>query len=236
MTIKVAIKILEKKKIIEQLDVERVSRELKILKMVRHPHIIQLYEVYPLHFHLNTLQKIIETKTTLYLILEYASGGELFEHIVKQGKIKEKKAAKFLQQLISGVEYLHKLNIVHRDLKPENLLLDEDCNIKIGDFGLSNFYEPGTLLKTACGSPCYAAPEMIAGKSYHGIKIDIWSCGVIFFALLAGYLPFEDPNTKKLYDKILIGDYEIPKRISQNARDLIERILNVLPRRRFSIE
>ena len=149
---------------------------------------------------INLIQKIIETPTTLYLILEYASGGELFDFIVKKGKIEESLAAKFLQQLISGVEYLHKLNIVHRDLKPENLLLDDDCNIKIVDFGLSNFYKQGTLLKTACGSPCYAAPEMIAGKSYNGLKVDIWSCGVILFALLAGYLPFEDQNTKKLYD------------------------------------
>ena len=133
------------------------------------------------------------------------------------------------------MEYLHKLGIVHRDLKPENLLLDENMNIKIIDFGLSNFYNKGTLLKTACGSPCYAAPEMIAGKRYHGIQIDIWCCGIIMYALLCGYLPFEDQNTKRLYDKIMKGEYEIPWMIRKEAKDLIMNILNTDHKKRFKI-
>ncbi len=143
--------------------------------------------------------------------MEFASGGELFEYIVKRQRVSEVPSAKFFQQIISGIEYLHKVNVVHRDLKPENLLLDHNNNIKIVDFGLSNTYKTGCKLKTACGSPCYAAPEMIAGKKYTGLRVDIWSCGVIMYALLCGYLPFEDKNTKVLYKKILAGDFKIPR-------------------------
>jgi 5'-AMP-activated protein kinase catalytic alpha subunit len=125
---------------------------------------------------------------------------------------------------------------VHRDLKPENLLLDYDRGIKLVDFGLSNTYKQGELLKTACGSPCYAAPEMIAGKKYHGTNVDIWSCGVILFALICGYLPFEDPNTSQLYKKILNADFQLPKFVSEDAKDLITKILNTDPEKRYKIE
>mmetsp|Transcript_2705 Transcript_2705/g.2852 ORF Transcript_2705/g.2852 Transcript_2705/m.2852 type:complete len:650 (-) Transcript_2705:365-2314(-) len=220
---KVAIKILEKDRINDVADVERVAREIHILKLIRHPNIIQLYE-------------IIETPKQLYLIMEFAEGGELFDYIVAHKRVKEKDAARFLAQLIGGIEYLHKLNIVHRDLKPENLLLDNNNNIKIVDFGLSNTYKPGELLKTACGSPCYAAPEMIAGKKYHGLQVDIWSCGVILFAMVCGYLPFEDPNTSNLYKKILGGDYHLPKFVSAEGRDIIKSILTTDPNKRITIE
>ncbi len=130
---------------------------------------------------------------------------------------------------MSGIEYLHKIKVCHRDLKPENLLLDDNKNIKIVDFGLSNTYKVGETLKTACGSPCYAAPEMIAGKRYHGLGADIWSSGVILYAMACGYLPFEDPNTTKLYKKILNCDYLIPGFISAGCKDLIKKILNVDP-------
>jgi len=163
-------------------DVERVSREIHILKIVRHPTIVQLYE-------------IIETDKELYLIMEYARGGELFEYIVNRKRVREKDAAKFLHQILSGVDYLHKHNICHRDLKPENLLMDDHNNIKIVDFGLSNMYTPGVPLQTACGSPCYAAPEMVAGKKYDAMAADMWSCGVIIYAMVCGFLPFEDPKT-----------------------------------------
>ena len=220
---KVAVKILEKDRILESADRERVSREIYILKTVRHPNIIQLYE-------------IIETSKQLYLIMEYANGGELFDYIVSHQRVNEPEACKFFQQILSGVEYLHKLNIVHRDLKPENLLLDSQKNIKIVDFGLSNTYKTGETLKTACGSPCYAAPEMIAGKRYHGSRVDIWSCGVILYALVCGYLPFEDPNTAKLYQKIIAGDFSTPKWLSVEVKDLMHRILNVDPEKRYTVE
>jgi 5'-AMP-activated protein kinase, catalytic alpha subunit len=128
------------------------------------------------------------------------------------------------------------LNIVHRDLKPENLLLDHKKNIKIVDFGLSNTYGFGEMLKTACGSPCYAAPEMIAGKKYLGANVDIWSCGIIMFALICGFLPFEDPDTSKLYKKILSGEFKIPSFVSKDAADLLQKILNTDPEKRYKIE
>jgi serine/threonine protein kinase len=168
--------------------------------------------------------------------MEYASSGELFDYIVSNTRLKEKEACGFFQQIISGIEYIHKLNVVHRDLKPENLLLDHNNRIKIVDFGLSNTYKPDEELKTACGSPCYAAPEMIAGKKYGGLKVDIWSSGVILFAMICGYLPFEDPNTGELYKKILACAYKVPKFISEDAKDLIKRILNTEPETRFGIE
>jgi len=225
---KVAIKILEKCRIIDVSDIERVSREIHILKLIRHPTIIQLYEV--IH------KQIIETPSKLYLIMEYASSGELFDHIVSSSRLKEKEACSFFQQIVAGIEYIHKLNVVHRDLKPENLLLDHNNKLKIVDFGLSNTYKPNEELKTACGSPCYAAPEMIAGKKYAGLKVDIWSSGVILFAMICGYLPFEDPNTGELYKKILACTYKTPKFISEEAKDLLRSILITDPEDRIGIE
>ena len=137
--------------------------------------------------------------------------------------------------MISGIEYIHKSGICHRDLKPENLLLDENRNVKIVDFGLSNTYIDNGLLKTACGSPCYAAPEMIAGKKYHGLGSDIWPCGIILFAMTCGYLPFEDPNTNLLYKKILACDYKIPSFVSSSLKDLMKKILNTSPEKRVTI-
>jgi 5'-AMP-activated protein kinase catalytic alpha subunit len=220
---KVAIKVLEKEKIVDVHDVERVAREIHILKVVRHPTIVQLYE-------------IIETSKELYLIMEYARGGELFEYIVSRKRVREKDACKFLHQIMSGVDYLHKLGICHRDLKPENLLMDDHNNIKIVDFGLSNTYKPGETLQTACGSPCYAAPEMVAGKKYDGLAADMWSCGVIIYAMVCGFLPFEDPKTNKLYQKILNAEYQIPDFVSDSCQDLIRKILCTEPTDRLDIE
>ena len=140
--------------------------------------------------------------------MEYAQGGELFDYIVANQRVKEPEACNFFNQIIAGVEYLHKLNIVHRDLKPENLLLTHDKFIKIVDFGLSNTYKTGETLKTACGSPCYAAPELIKGLEYNGQKADLWSAGVVLYCLVCGHLPFEDQNTQSLYQKILSADYQ----------------------------
>jgi serine/threonine protein kinase len=218
----VAVKILEREKIKEIADVQRVAREIHILKRVQHPHIIQLYE-------------IIETPRQLFLIMEYCSGGELFDHIVECGRVQESDAWRFMHQILSGVEQIHKINVVHRDLKPENLLLSKEKSIKIVDFGLSNIYKDDQLLKTACGSPCYAPPEMIAGHWYVPSRCDVWSCGVIMFALVCGYLPFEDTNTRELYNKILNAEYRTPKFISPSAKDLIGAMLTIDPEDRITI-
>eukprot|EP01022_Parablepharisma_sp_SALTPOND_P005370 TRINITY_DN1222_c0_g1_i1.p2 TRINITY_DN1222_c0_g1~~TRINITY_DN1222_c0_g1_i1.p2 ORF type:complete len:512 (+),score=41.85 TRINITY_DN1222_c0_g1_i1:8238-9773(+) len=168
--------------------------------------------------------------------MEYASHGELFEYIVSHKKVEEAVAAKFYRQIVAGIAYLHSQGIIHRDLKPENLLLDAHDNIKIVDFGLSNRATGKELLKTACGSPCYAPPEMVLGRKYKGSAADIWSSGVVLFALLCGYLPFDDPNTARLYKKITLADYMVPTHVSASAKDLISKILTIDPNVRYTIE
>ena len=169
--------------------------------------------------------------------MEFVPGGELFNYIVKKKRLGDKEACRFFHQILSGVEYLHSIKICHRDLKPENLLLDENMNIKIVDFGLSNTYKkPTDQLKTACGSPCYASPEMIAGKKYIGLDTDLWSLGVITYAMTVGYLPFEDPDTNKLYKKILHLDYLVPGYVEKPCKDMIRCLLVVDPQKRYKIE
>lgn len=219
---KVAIKILNRRKI-RQMDMEeKVTREIKILRLFMHPHIIRLYEV-------------IETASDIYVIMEYVKSGELFDYIVEKGRLVEDEARHFFQQIISGVEYCHRHMVVHRDLKPENLLLDSRANVKIADFGLSNVMRDGYFLKTSCGSPNYAAPEVISGKLYAGPEVDVWSCGVILYALLCGSLPFDDENIPNLFKKIKGGIYTLPSHLSPGARDLIPRMLLVDPLKRITI-
>ncbi|CAA7410848.1 unnamed protein product [Spirodela intermedia] len=219
---KVAIKILNRRKIKSMDMEEKVRREMKILKLFMHPHIIRLYEV-------------IETHTDIYVVMEYVANGELFDFIVEKGRLQEHEARCFFQQIISGVEYCHRNMVVHRDLKPENLLLDSKNNVKIADFGLSNIMRDGHFLKTSCGSPNYAAPEVISGKLYAGPEVDVWSCGVILYALLCGTLPFDDENIPNLFKKIKGGIYTLPSHLSAGARDLIPRMLVVEPMKRMTI-
>jgi len=219
---KVAIKILDKEKITQKTDIARVKKEIEILKKLRHNNIVHLYNV-------------IDTLTNIFLIMEYVNGIELFDYITKNKCIKESEACYFYQQIISGIEYLGKLNITHRDIKPENLLVSNDKKIKIVDFGLSNTYKNNELLKTACGSPFYAAPEMIKGEKYNGNKVDIWSSGIVLYAMVCGYLPFEDKDNQKLYQKIIEGKLEFPPFLSDEAKDIISHILNVNPGKRYQI-
>lgn len=188
-----------------------------------HKNIIQIYSV-------------IENLTTIFLIMEYVNGGELFEYICLKQKLSELEACKFYHDIISGIEYLHKQGIVHRDLKPENLLLNSKKDIKIVDFGLSNIYKKGELLITPCGSPCYAAPEMILGKHYNGLYVDIWSSGIILFAMSFGYLPFDDPDTDILYKKITDGKFSVPSNASSHFKDFIKKVLITDPSKRIGIE
>ncbi|KAK1269596.1 SNF1-related protein kinase catalytic subunit alpha KIN10 [Acorus gramineus] len=219
---KVAIKILNRRKIKNMEMEEKVRREIKILRLFMHPHIIRLYEV-------------IETPSDIYVVMEYVKTGELFDYIVEKGRLNEDEARCFFQQIISGVEYCHRNMVVHRDLKPENLLLDSKRNVKIADFGLSNIMRDGHFLKTSCGSPNYAAPEVISGKLYAGPEVDVWSCGVILYALLCGTLPFDDENIPNLFKKIKGGIYTLPSHLSPGTRDLIPRMLVVEPMKRITI-
>ena len=202
---------------------EKVKREIWILQRLNHPHISRLYEV-------------IETPTDIFLIMEYVSGGELFDYIVSRGRLHEDEARLFFQQLVSAIAYCHCHRVVHRDLKPENLLLAEGSNLKVADFGLSNFMLDGEFLRTSCGSPNYAAPEVISGNLYAGPEVDVWSCGVILYALLCGSLPFDDESIPRLFKKIKGGVYTLPSHLSAMSRDLIPRMLVVDPMKRISIQ
>ena len=220
---KVAIKILEKDRIIEKDDEIRVKREFDMLALFNHPNIILVAEIF-------------ESSDSYYSVMEYCDGGELFNYIVKNRRLSEEEAAFFYYQLINGLEYIHSLGIVHRDLKPENLLLTSEHLLKIIDFGLSNYFKEGQkdLLSTPCGSPCYASPEMVGGNKYNGFKIDIWSSGIILYAMLCGYLPFEDKDNDALFEKILECKLIFPKYITNIAKDLMEKILVTDPNKSLS--
>ena len=220
---KVAIKVLEKAKILEQEEIERINREIKFLKKFKNINIIKIYEV-------------VENTNNVYFIMEHASGGELFNYIVSKKRLEEKEASFFFAQLIHALDFIHKHLIAHRDIKPENMLLTENNTIKLIDFGLSNQYNKGGLLKTPCGSPCYAAPEMILGRKYGGADIDIWSCGITLYAMVCGYLPFEDKNNDKLYKKILDCKIEFPSHVGELTKNMITRLLTVNLAKRISFD
>ncbi|KAG0326813.1 hypothetical protein BG000_001226 [Podila horticola] len=220
----VAIKIIPKASLVNRAAVHRgIEREIAIMKLVNHPHVIRLYDVY-------------ETEQELFLVMEYVSGGELFEYLVNKGRLDESEALRFFQQIIVGLAFCHKRKICHRDLKPENLLLDQQMNVKIADFGMASLQKTGRLLETSCGSPHYASPEVVTGMKYDGSASDIWSCGIILYALLTGHLPFDDENIRHLLSKVKAGKFYMPTDISAGARDLISRMLTVNPKRRITMQ
>uniref|UniRef100_A0A3B4GMC1 non-specific serine/threonine protein kinase n=1 Tax=Pundamilia nyererei TaxID=303518 RepID=A0A3B4GMC1_9CICH len=198
-------------------------REVRIMKILNHPNIVKLFEV-------------IETERTLYLVMEYASGGEVFDYLVAHGRMKEKEARAKFRQIVSAVQYCHQKHIVHRDLKAENLLLDADMNIKIADFGFSNEFTLGNKLDTFCGSPPYAAPELFQGKKYDGPEVDVWSLGVILYTLVSGSLPFDGQNLKELRERVLRGKYRIPFYMSTDCENLLKRFLVLNPAKRGTLE
>ncbi|KAG4999932.1 hypothetical protein AAZX31_08G113900 [Glycine max] len=220
----VAIKIINKEKILKGGLVSHIKREISILRRVRHPNIVQLFEV-------------MATKTKIYFVMEFVRGGELFNKVAK-GRLKEEVARKYFQQLVSAVEFCHARGVFHRDLKPENLLLDEDGNLKVSDFGLSAVSDQirhDGLFHTFCGTPAYVAPEVLARKGYDGAKVDIWSCGVVLFVLMAGYLPFHDRNVMAMYKKIYKGEFRCPRWFSSELTRLFSRLLDTNPQTRISI-
>ncbi|EPX73545.1 CAMK/CAMKL/AMPK protein kinase Ssp2 [Schizosaccharomyces octosporus yFS286] len=200
----------------------RVEREISYLKLLRHPHIIKLYDV-------------ITTPTDIVMVIEYA-GGELFDYIVENKRMTEDEGRRFFQQIICAIEYCHRHKIVHRDLKPENLLLDDKLNVKIADFGLSNIMTDGNFLKTSCGSPNYAAPEVINGKLYAGPEVDVWSCGIVLYVMLVGRLPFDDEFIPNLFKKVNNCIYVMPDFLSPGAQSLIRRMIVADPMQRITIQ
>ncbi|XP_058847879.1 MAP/microtubule affinity-regulating kinase 3 isoform X5 [Acipenser ruthenus] len=218
----VAIKIIDKTQL-NPTSLQKLFREVRIMKILNHPNIVKLFEV-------------IETDKTLYLIMEYASGGEVFDYLVAHGRMKEKEARSKFRQIVSAVQYCHQKHIVHRDLKAENLLLDADMNIKIADFGFSNEFTLGNKLDTFCGSPPYAAPELFQGKKYEGPEVDVWSLGVILYTLVSGSLPFDGQNLKELRERVLRGKYRIPFYMSTDCENLLKRFLVLNPIKRGTLE
>lgn len=221
----VAIKIVDKEKVLKVGMIDQIKREISVMRLVRHPNVIELYEV-------------MASKTKIYFVMEYAKGGELFNKVVK-GKLREDAARKYFQQLISAVDFCHSRGVCHRDLKPENLLLDENGNLKVTDFGLSALAESKQqdgLLHTTCGTPAYVALEVINRRGYDGCKADIWSCGVILYVLLAGYLPFQDSNLMEMYRKIGKGEFKFPNWFAPEVCRLVSKILDPNPKTRISME
>ncbi|KAM9389750.1 serine/threonine-protein kinase SIK1 isoform 1-T2 [Phaethornis superciliosus] len=217
----VAIKIIDKTRL-DPSNLEKIYREVQIMKLLNHPHIIKLYQV-------------METKDMLYIVTEFAKNGEMFDHLTSNGHLSESEARKKFWQILSAVEYCHSHHIVHRDLKTENLLLDANMNIKLADFGFGNFYKSGEPLSTWCGSPPYAAPEVFEGKEYEGPHLDIWSLGVVLYVLVCGSLPFDGPNLPTLRQRVLEGRFRIPYFMSEDCETLIRRMLVVDPTKRITI-
>ncbi|XP_044496729.1 CBL-interacting serine/threonine-protein kinase 11 [Mangifera indica] len=221
----VAIKVINKKKLSNSSLASNIKREISIMRRLNHPNIVKLYEV-------------LATKTKIYFVMEFVKGGELFAKVAK-GRFTEDLSRKYFQQLISAVGYCHSRGVFHRDLKPENLLVDENGNLKVSDFGLSALTEqirPDGLLHTLCGTPAYVAPEILSKKGYDGAKVDVWSCGVILFVLTAGYLPFNDPNLMAMYKKIYTGDFRCPKWMSNDLKRFLTRLLDTNPETRITVD
>ncbi|CAI5972102.1 unnamed protein product [Closterium sp. NIES-64] len=216
---RVAIKVMDKDRILQHRMADQIKREVSIMKMVRHPNIVQLIEV-------------LASRNKIFMVLEFAAGGELFDRIVYRGRLAEIEARRYFQQLVDAVDCCHAKGVCHRDLKPENLLVDERGNLKVSDFGLSALPQQqhrDGLLHTTCGTPNYVAPEVLHNKGYDGRKADVWSCGVILFVLLAGYVPFDEPDLVLLYDKISRAHFKFPEWFSPGVKRLITRILNPDP-------
>ncbi|XP_022170002.1 serine/threonine-protein kinase MARK2-like isoform X4 [Myzus persicae] len=218
----VAIKIIDKTQLLPG-SLQKLFREVRIMKMLDHPNIVKLLQV-------------IETEKTLYLVMEYASGGEVFDYLVLHGRMREKEARAKFRQIVSAVQYCHQKRIIHRDLKAENLLLDSEMNIKIADFGFSNEFTPGGKLYTFCGSPPYAAPELFQGKRYDGPEVDVWSLGVILYTLVSGSLPFDGSTLRELRERVLRGKYRIPFYMSTDCENLLKKFLVLNPLKRASLE
>lgn len=224
----VAIKCVSKPKIVKSGLSGNITREISIMRRLRHPNIVRLFEV-------------LASREKIYFVMEFVKGGELFSRLASKGRFPEDQARRYFQQLVSAVGYCHARGVYHRDLKPENLLVDDAGDLKVSDFGLSAVaggeqVRGDGLLHTMCGTPAYVAPEILAKKGYDGAKVDIWSCGVVLFVLVAGYLPFNDPNLMAMYKKIYKGEYRCPRWMSPDLRRLLSRLLDTDPATRITVD
>ncbi|EPY18653.1 5'-AMP-activated protein kinase, catalytic alpha subunit, partial [Strigomonas culicis] len=202
----------------------KIKREIKIMKVLRHPHITRLYDV-------------VMTKHDIVLVMEYVSGGELFDYISRKGRLEESTARNLFQQLAAAIAYCHCYRVTHRDIKPENIMMEHSThNIKLSDFGLSSITHDGRFFETSCGTPNYASPEVVSGALYGGPEADVWSTGVVLYAMLCGSLPFDDTNVSTLFRKIQTADFTLPSFLSEEAKDLIHRMLVVNPLDRATME
>ena len=222
---KVAVKMIDKTRLVETADKRRIGREIRVLKRLSHSNVIRIFDV-------------LESHSKIYVVMEYCEGGSLLDYVRSKKRLTEAKACTFLQQVLRGLEHCHHQGVVHRDIKLENLLLDADRGMKIIDFGLSAILQPGRKLRVHCGSPSYAAPEIVARKLYEGPPVDIWSLGVVLFAMVSGYLPFhaQQNNKQELCHKIIKGTYNAPDYISKESKDLLRKMLTVDPSKRISIQ
>jgi serine/threonine protein kinase len=218
-----AVKIIEKEQLVREHMEEQLKREISVMKMLKHPHTVQLYDV-------------LQTQNHIYLVLELVTGGELFDRILSAKRFDEDTARRFFQQMVVALHFSHRNGVAHRDLKPENLLVDDKDNIKVTDFGLANLQKPDKLLHTVCGTPNYVAPEVLKECGYNGIYADTWSCGIILFVMLAGYLPFDDPQLDELFKKIQRGDYRMCKTFTEPVKDIITKMLNTDPKKRITLD
>merc|ERR1719181_2272684 len=231
----VAVKILDKGQIQHQNMGQQIKKEISIMKQLKHPNVVQMKEV-------------LASRSKIFIVIEYISGGELFEEIVKKGKFGEDEARRYFRQMVDGISYCHSQGVCHRDLKPENLLLDAGKNLKISDFGLSNFIDGGDtaptddkinrvkLLHTTCGTPNYVAPEVLADEGYDGKTADVWSCGVILYVLLAGFLPFDEKVMNELFRKIQRAEFAYPPWFSKESKLLLSQMLVTCPKTRITLE
>eukprot|EP00667_Euglena_gracilis_P016956 EG_transcript_17824 len=219
----VAIKIINKTTLEANPDAKhRVEREISILKLLKHPNIMCIYD-------------IMQTATHIFIILELLGGGELYDYVLQRGYLQPAETFLCFHQMLMGVEYMHTMNICHRDLKLENLLLDTGHNIKIADFGMASTMPPDGMLHTSCGSPHYACPEIVKGEAYHGVQADMWSTGVILFALATGTLPFDDDSVHNLFEKIKAASYSYPRPLDATLKSVIGGLLTAMPKRRLGM-
>lgn len=218
-----ACKIISLRKLQSKSLAEHFEREIRILQQMRHPNLVQLCD-------------LTKDLNNVYVFTEFCPNGELFGRIVDQRFLTEKEAKNYFAQIIYGIQYIHSKKIMHRDLKPENILLDTFGQVKITDFGFARYVPDDIIVKTACGSPCYTSPECLSGQPYDGQKSDMWSCGIILFAMVTGQLPWTKKQQKQLFEQIKNADYKIPTYLTAECQDLIKGLMNKNPEERLTAQ